>query len=137
MGLLPPKRKPETHLFMWTTDGLQRPPYLRWAWHPVSGDLVAGTVHHHYQQIPRDPERPFESWLRGFVFPKERIVPIRTYWWPLTPYDEFDEQDAQQHRLVASTFITLVRPSLPRLRFVSGINNEWLRSNCGKYGDRW
>ena len=137
IGLVPPVRQSAAHVLLWTLDGCRRPPYLRWAWHPVSGHLVAGRLHHHYQQIPRDPQRPFESWLRGFVFAEEAIVPIRTYFWPLTPYDEFDKEDAQQDQTVSSAFTQLVRPSLPNLRFISGINNEWLRSHCGKYGDRW
>src|SRR5688500_1859406 len=95
VGLVPPTSRPDVHVFLYTLDGNRRPDYFRWCWHPVSGDFVVGTTYRHALMIPKgDDTQPAESWLRGFVFPHEQVVAVRTYHWPLNAYDDWNAAHA-------------------------------------------
>jgi hypothetical protein len=136
VGLVIPARRKQRHLFDLTVDGTRRPLYFRWSWSAINGDLLLGTVHRHAHQIPRDdPNRPFQSWARGFFFFKERKVAIRPFWWPLSPYEPFD-RDAN-HR-VMDAIIRLLRPRIPQsYRFQTGVTNDLLIAQYAHYSTDW
>ena len=137
-GLVPPAGQPDAHVFLWTLDGTARPDYLRWCWHPLSGDMVAGVLPRHVLMLPtNDPERPFESWLRGFVFRREKLVAVRTYFWPLGPDDDWGAAHATLDRRVFDSFVALMTPLLPGFKFVGQIDNRWLAQNFSRYASSW
>lgn len=135
IGLQPPVRRRQAHVLLWTVDGKRRPDYLRWCWHPVTGHLLVGVVHRHAELIGADmPPKPFVSYLRGFVFSRERMVAIRPFWWPKDEYEHFDPE---QDRVVGASCVSLLTPHLRRYRFICGIDNRWLVQTFSKYGSSW
>lgn len=137
VGLVPPTSRPNVQVFLYTLDGSRQPGYFRWCWHPVSGDFVVGTAYRHALMIPRSDDRPAESWLRGFVFSAERLVAVRTYFWPLDAYDDWSAAHAQLDRRVYTAFVALAGPSLPGFSFVGQVDNRWLVQNFGRYASSW
>ena len=137
VGLVPPTGWPDVHVFYYTLDGSRRPDYFRWCWHPVSGDFVVGTTYRHALMIPRSDDQPAESWLRGFVFPAEQLVAVRTYFWPLDAYDDGGAAHARLDQRVYSSFVALASPSLPGFDFVGQVDNGWLAQNFGRSASSW
>jgi hypothetical protein len=134
-GLVKPLRRPQRHVLDWTIDGLKRPPYFRWSWHPPTSDLLVGTPHRHVDQIREQrPKIAFESWLRGFVMYPERTIAIRPYFWPKTPYDAFDQGLNED---VTTAAVRLLRPLFPNYRIERGVDNQWLLQNFGHYAHAW
>jgi len=137
VGLVPPQRNPQAHVLRWTSDGRRKPAYFRWSWHPPTGDMVVGVVQHHIDQIPKDETKPFTSWLRGFVFCAERQIAVRSYYWPVDLYDDWDAAHAKIDKQVAEAFFTIVRPHVRGFSFRHPIDNRWLLQTYGRYSSRW
>jgi hypothetical protein len=137
IGLMPPLRSPDACVLKWTLDGRRRPDFFRWSWHPIAGHLVAGTVHHHVDQIPQDATRPFPSWLRGFVFCAEKQIAVRPFFWPLDAYDDWEAAHAKLAKTVYTAFYDLLKPKLRGYRFAHPVDNRWLLQNYSRYSRRW
>lgn len=135
VGLKTPLDDPDTHVFRWNLENGQKPKFFRWIWQPVEGELLVGTVGHHQYMMPRnDSKRPFDSYLRGFYFVKERLVATRPFFWPETPYDEFDRVTS---RNVADAAVRLLSKQLKKVRFEIGVDNNWLMQYFSKYSTAW
>lgn len=137
VGLVPPREQPEAHVFHWTADGVRRPNYFRWSWHPPTGAVVAGIVQHHVDQIPKDDSRPFGSWLRGFVFCAEKQIAVRSYYWPSDPYDNWDVRHARLDEEVWMAFAAVVRPHVPGYTLRHPVDNRWLMQTYSQYSRQW
>jgi hypothetical protein len=138
-GLMPPPWAPGTHPLWWAElDTKKAPPIIRFSWLPVTGELRVGVQCRHALQIPRNDNFPFSAWLRGFSFPQERCLVIRTYFWPVNADEAFDAAHARLDLRVARSFLKLVRPFMPpRTLVFDGADNEFLRRRFSHLADAW
>jgi hypothetical protein len=135
VGLVAPTGRPQRSPMDWTLDGRKRPPCFRWSWHPPTAELYVGVAHRHVAQLPRgDPTRPFDSFLRAFLFYPDRAVALRPYWWPVSLYEPFD---TEMNGRVLTSVTRLLRPMLPNYRFHLGVDNEDLAANFARYASSW
>jgi len=127
IGLIPSDNEPHAHPLLWPrSDTCQRPDWVRWLWHPRSGDMRVGRVIHHYEFLSKTGMPEFNEWLRGFYFPAVKLLAVRTYFVPRGPYDEFDNAHRRLDARVSNRVTTLLRPCLPNVEVVTGVDNAWL-----------
>ena len=138
-GLVPPSWPEGQHPLWWVQDDSKRrhPKIIRFSWLPVTGELRVGVQFRHALQV-RGHEYPFEAWLRGFSFPQDRAIALRTYYWPQDAYDEFDRSHARLDLRVTRSFLRVLRPRLPdRTLVYLGVDNPFLRDRFGHLAQSW
>jgi len=137
-GLVPLPDSPEAFPLWWHAAEGGRPRIVRFVWLPMTGEARVGCQPRHALMLPSGGSYPFEAYLRGFAFPRDSAVALRTYFWPADHYDEFDRAHAALDRRVAGAFLRLLRPHLPRGTAVhTGIDNRFLRSRYGHLSMDW
>jgi hypothetical protein len=87
-----------------------------------------GPVIHHYEFLGKARLPQFNEWVRGFYFPRARLLAVRTYFDPRNPLDEFDASYRDLDEQISHHVVNLLRPILPRVRFVTGVDNAWLEN---------
>ena len=129
MGLIPSPRRKDDHPFRWIRPETGRQPeWVRWVWLPQTGEMCVGRVIHHYEFLGKARMYQFNEWVRGFYFPKARLVAVRTYFNHHDPYDTFDAAYQKLNERISQHVVKLLRTILPTARFVTGVDNNWLET---------
>src|ERR1700722_17256620 len=85
-----------SHPLLWTLpENGSRPDWLRWMWHPYSGETYVGRVIHHNHFLGKKKMTELSQWVRGFFFPRHYLLAIRTYFCPPDAYHQFNEADRE------------------------------------------
>ncbi len=118
---------PGSHPLLWTLLGTRtRPDWLRWMWHPYTGEMYVGRVIHHNHFLGKKKMTELSEWARGFFFPRLNLLAIRTYFCSRDPYHQFNEADLELDRQIVARISSLLIIRLPRAQIVSGVDNQWL-----------
>jgi hypothetical protein len=138
-GLVAPSWPADAHPLWWVEDDGKgsRPSIIRFAWRPATGELRVGTQFRHALQV-RGRKYPFEAWLRGFSFPRDRAIALRPYHWPIDAYEEFGAAQRRADLRVSRSFLKAIRPLLPdRVLIYLGVDNGFLKDRFGHLSQSW
>ena len=125
---MPPRRSPKVHPLRWVlSDTGGRPDWVRWVWHPRSGETRIGRVIHHYELLGKQRTQ-LSDWVRGFYFPKPRLLVVRTYFAPKDPLDDFNAAYRELDERVSEQIVFLLGQHLRDARFATGVDNNWLEN---------
>jgi hypothetical protein len=149
----------KTHPFLRPNTQRQPPNYMRWMWHPQSGDmLIDANGQQHaltYENYRRKMKAqgvdvpPFDAWLRGFYVPSkgkknDHRLAVRPYYvdqaqtgFAVRPQesDNYDvgaknfNMDIQSH--VRSMLEKGMGKKVPDKNFHTNVDNDWLASPTG------
>lgn len=157
----------KTHPFLRPNTSSQQPSYMRWMWHPQSGDMLvnadgqqhASTYQNYARRMQEQgvPVHPFDSWLRGFYVPRkgkqDHRLAVRPYnmdqaqsAFPVRAQesDSYDvgakmfNEDMQSH--VRGLLEQGMGRKVPPKNFHTNVGNDWLASDKGFKdigGTRW
>lgn len=138
-GLAQPQETPQIFPLWWheiATGSLPR--IVRFIWLPTDGEMRIGLHWRHKLMLPKDAPYPLEAYLRGFSFPCDQALALRSYYWPKDAYDDFDRSHAILDRRVAGAFLWGLRPSIPRgTKIFTAVDNRFLRDRFGHLSMDW
>jgi hypothetical protein len=138
-GLIPPSWPEGEHPLWWAEDDGRStiPPIVRFTWLPVTGECRVGLQPRHKLQV-LGHEYPFEAWLRGFSFPRDRAIAMRGYHWPADLYETYGPAQRRIDLRVSRSFLKVIRPHLPdRTLVYVGVDNAFLRDRFGHLSRSW
>lgn len=137
-GLEPPKRRKARNQFYWDQQGafVPKPPgTIRFIWSPVTGEMRLGTENNHAEQMGKG--EGFDSWVRGFFFPEQKLVAIRPFFWPQGAHDVWDAEHADLNNRVMTTISNIMKNLIPSARIKADVDNNWLRSSVNFKSQRF
>lgn len=128
-GLTPPSGKSRSFPLLWYRSGTlvpKKPDWIRWMWHPRTGTMYIGRVTNHYQFLKDRAQ--LLKWVRGFYFPEAKIIAVRTFFNPTHLGVAFSNRHAQIDDAVSQRIVSILKRKMPRVRYVTGIDNQWLEA---------
>jgi hypothetical protein len=125
--LVAPKGKPKAFPFQYVMPMGNAPETIRWVWNPRTGEMRMNPSGFHAQQIKKDEK--FDQWVRGFYFPKKKLVAIRPYFSPSGAYDNWDASHAALNENIVARLTQALNKAFPGAKIEQGVDNQWLKNN--------
>ena len=129
--LLPQKNKKNP--FLWLNPFTNKPPdVIRWIWSPETGEMRLGMETFHGEQIGKN-SKLFDSWVRGFYFPKTNKFAVRPFYWPEGAYDYWDKDHRMLNAVIMDATSKILKNIMPNAEIELEVDNAWLKNKVDQF----